>query len=161
MARLALGRMIEAFAHRAYVPLVFLLTALTASAVSQLASPHLDSVGASGGIMGLFGFLAFMARRRRNLMPPGFGTAILIDVGVIAVMGIAGYGYIDNWAHAGGFAGGALLGWLMIPRTGRTPHWEPSRPIRVLGDVAMGILGVASLGAIAVMIYRMYLAHPA
>jgi membrane associated rhomboid family serine protease len=154
MALLALGRFMEAYSHRAYVPIVFLLTALAASFASYLHVPA--SVGASGGIMGMFGFLAFMARRRREVMPPGFGKAILIDIGVIAAMGIFGRGYIDNWAHAGGFAAGALLGWLMIPRGGRTAYWEPSRPIRRLGDVALGILLLASLGTVVILVARLF-----
>jgi len=156
MALLALGRFLEAYSHRAYVPLVFLLTALAASTASLAFSPIGASVGASGGIMGMFGFLAFMARRRRDVMPPGFGKAILIDIGVIAAMGIFGRGYIDNWAHAGGFAAGALLGWLMIPRGGRTAYWEPSRPIRRLGDVALGILLLASLGTVVILVARLF-----
>jgi membrane associated rhomboid family serine protease len=107
-------------------------------------------------VMGIFGFLAFMAYRRRDVMPPGFGKAILIDIGVIAAMGIFGRGYIDNWAHAGGFAAGALLGWLMIPRGGRTAYWEPSRPIRRLGDVSMAILLLASLGTIYMLVTRLF-----
>jgi len=156
MALLALGRFMEAYSHRAYVPLVFLLTALAASATSLAFSPAEASVGASGGIMGMFGFLAFMARRRRDVMPPGFGKAILIDIGVIAAMGIFGRGYIDNSAHAGGFVAGALLGWLMIPRGGRTAYWEPSRPIRRLGYVALGILLLASLGTVVILVARIF-----
>lgn len=110
--------------------------------------------------MGMFGFLAFMARRRRDMMPPGFGKAILIDIGVIAAMGIFGRGYIDNVAHAGGFLAGALLGWLMIPRGGRTAYWEPSRPIRRLGDVAMVILLLGSLFTVAMLVKRLFLTPP-
>lgn len=155
MALLALGRFMEAYSHRAYVPIVFLLTALAASTASYL---NVDaSVGASGGIMGMFGFLAFMARRRRDVMPPGFGKAILIDIGVIAAMGFFGRGYIDNWAHAGGFVAGALLGWLMIPRPlQRTAYWEPSRPIRLLGDASLVILLLASLGTVGILVARLF-----
>jgi rhomboid protease GluP len=154
MALLALGRFMEAYSHRAYVPIVFLFTALAASFASFLNVPA--SVGASGGIMGMFGFLALMARRRREVMPPGFGRAILIDIGVIAAMGIFGRGYIDNWAHAGGFLAGALLGWLMIPRGGRTAYWEPSRPIRRLGDASLAILLLGSLGTVGILVARLF-----
>jgi len=163
MALLAIGRFLEAFAHRAYVPIVFLLTALAASYTSYFWSPvtHVDaSVGASGGILGLFGFLAVLARVRRDVMPPGFGRAILADISVIAAMGIFGWGYIDNSAHAGGFISGALLGWLMIPRVrgGRTtPYWEPSRPIRIIGDVSLGILLLAALATIGLLVWRIFL----
>jgi hypothetical protein len=80
----------------------------------------------------------------------------VIVIGVFAAMGILGRGYIDNWAHAGGFAAGALLGWLMIPRGGRTAYWEPSRPIRRLGDAALAILLLASLGTVAVLVAHLF-----
>ena len=151
MALLALGRMIEAFGHRAYVPILFFLTALAASAASYGWSGAEASVGASGGILGLFGFLAVMARRRRELMPAGFGRAIVTDIFVIAAIGVLGYGHVDNWAHAGGFVSGAFLGWLMIPRGGRTPYWEPSPAIRILGDVALGLTLLAAIGTALVL----------
>jgi rhomboid protease GluP len=154
LALLAIGRFLEAYAHRAYVPLVFLLTALAASTASYFFSPSPASVGASGGVLGLFGFLAVMARVRRRMLPPGFDRAIVADIAVVVAMGIFGWHYIDNVAHAGGFVAGAALGWLMIPRGGRTPYWEASKPIRVLGDVSLGILVLAALFTAAIIILR-------
>ena len=156
MGILALGRFLEAFAHRAYVPLVFLLTALAASTASVMAGLSDASVGASGGVLGLFGFLAVMARIRRDMLPPGFGRAILADIAVITVMGVLGAGYVDNAAHAGGFVSGAALGWLMIPRGGRTPYWEPSPAIRVLGTVALAILVLGALATSALLVARLF-----
>lgn len=156
---LALGKFLEAFSHRAYVPLVFLLTALAASTSSYLAGHAEASVGASGGLMGLFGFLAAMARIRRDRLPPGFGRAITADIAVIAAMGIMGAGYVDNFAHAGGFISGAALGWLMIPRSGRTPYWEPSPAIRALGTAAMGILLAGAVGTAAWLVITLFVHH--
>jgi len=157
---LALGRFLESFAHRVYVPLVFLLTAVAASTASYFGSGFSGaeaSVGASGGLMGLFGFLAALARIRRDRLPPGFGRAILTDIAVIAAMGILGAGYVDNFAHGGGFLSGAALGWLMIPRGGRTPHWEPSAAIRKLGTLAMGIVLAGAVGTAAWLVYTLFL----
>ena len=160
MALLALGRFMEAYSHRAYVPIVFLLTALAASATSYAFTPAEASVGASGGIMGIFGFLAFMARKRRDVMPPGFGRAILIDIGVIAAMGVLGRGYIDNRAHLGGFVAGVILGWLMIPRPlQRTAYWEPSGPIRRIGEVALGLVLLGALFTAGMLVDGIFL-HP-
>ncbi len=156
MAILALGRFLEAFAHRVYVPLVFLLTALAASTTSVVVHHAEASVGASGGVLGLFGFLAVMARVRRDMLPPGFGRAILADIAVITLMGILGAGYVDNAAHAGGFVSGAALGWLMIPRGGRTPYWEPSRAIRALGTAALAILVLAGVATSALLVARLF-----
>jgi membrane associated rhomboid family serine protease len=148
MALTALGRVLEAFAHRAFVPLVFLLSALGGGIASVVLMPHGVSVGASGGIMGMFGFLAVTAYRRRRLTPPGFGRALLTDIGIIAAMGVVGYQFIDNAAHAGGFAAGALAGLLAVPTGGDRPHWEPSRAVRLAGDAALGVL-FAAAGATA------------
>ncbi|HEU4557149.1 MAG TPA: rhomboid family intramembrane serine protease [Longimicrobium sp.] len=153
---LALGRFLEGYAHRAYVPLVFLLTALAASTASYLGT-GVDSVGASGGVLGLFGFLATLARVRRDKLPPGFGRAILADIAVIAMIGIVGAGQVDNWAHAGGFVSGAALGWLMIPRGGRAPYWEPSPAIRTLGTAALAILVLGTLATAILLIARLFL----
>lgn len=154
---LALGRFLEAYAHRAYVPLVFLLTSLAASTASFLAHQADASVGASGGVLGLFGFLAMMARIRRDKLPPGFGRAILADIAVIAMIGILGAGFVDNAAHGGGFVAGAALGWLMIPRGGRTPYWEPSPAIRNLGTVALGILVLGAVATAALLVARLFI----
>lgn len=156
---LALGRFLEAFTHRAYVPLVFLLTAVAASTASVMASQWTGagaSVGASGGVLGLFGFLAMLARIRRDHLPPGFGRAIITDIAVITIMGVLGAGYVDNAAHAGGFLTGAALGWLMIPRGGRTPYWEPSPAIRALGTAAMAIVLAGALATAAWLVAALF-----
>ncbi|HYH81349.1 MAG TPA: rhomboid family intramembrane serine protease [Longimicrobium sp.] len=156
MGILALGRFLEAFAHRAYVPLVFLLTSLAATSTSVIVALADASVGASGGVLGLFGFLAVMARIRRDMLPPGFGRAILADIAVITIMGVLGAGYVDNAAHAGGFLSGAALGWLMIPRGGRTPYWEPSRAIRVLGTASLVILMLGAVSTAAWLVVALF-----
>ncbi len=104
-----LSRVIAALAPvRLLLPL-FLLSLLTGSAASLLLMPHADSVGASGGIMGLLGFLTIHGFRFRGFLPPGIGAGILRSVGAMIILGILGAGFIDNAAHAGGFAGGALF----------------------------------------------------
>lgn len=152
LALTALGRLLEAYAHRAYVPLAFLLSALGASAASVALTPGGLSVGSSGGIMGMFGFLAVMALRRRRLMPPGIGQAVLVNVGIIAGMGIVGYTFIDNAAHAGGLLAGGILGLLSVPAAGEEPYWTPGRIARAAGDLSLGILLLAALATIAILL---------
>lgn len=143
----SLGRIVEAYSHRAFLPILFLLSAIGASAASLVVYPNTPSLGASGGIMGLFGFLAVIGARRRRLMPEGFGKAIAIDVGLIALMGIAGYQFIDNAAHGGGLLTGALIGLAAIPREGDTPFWTPSRAVQLAGTASLAVIVLAAVAA--------------
>lgn len=151
MALLALGEMVERLAHRAYLPLVFLVAALAGGAGSFVVFPHAPSVGASGGIMGLIGFTLVLSLRRRELLPRKLAKSLLADVGWVAAMGLAGYRYIDNGAHAGGLLAGALLGLLLVPRGGDAPHWEPPPAVRVAGWASLAVVAASAAAAIAAM----------
>jgi membrane associated rhomboid family serine protease len=154
MALLAVGPEVERLSHRAYLPLVFLAAALAGGAGSMLLYPHTTSVGASGGLMGVIGFLVVLAHRRRELLPSDMGRRLLMDVGWIALLGVVGYAFIDNGAHAGGLLGGAALGLLLVPRGGVTPHWEPSAAVRAAGWASLAVIAVAVLtAAIAMFAY--------
>ena len=156
LALLALGRLVEAYAHRAFVPLVFLLSAGVASVASLVFLPYENSVGASGGLMGLFGFLAVLGWRRRRLMPEGFGRAIAMDVGLVAVIGIVGYQFVDNAAHGGGLLAGALLGLLFVPTGGETAYWTPPRALRMAGDAALALLIAVVIATVLLVVLRAY-----
>ncbi|HYJ80158.1 MAG TPA: hypothetical protein VEW03_11175, partial [Longimicrobiaceae bacterium] len=67
-------------------------------------------------------------------------------------MGIVGYTFIDNAAHAGGLLAGLAIGLLSVPAAGGQPHWTPSLLVQRVGDVALGILLVAALGTIAILL---------
>ena len=150
-ALLALGTLVERYAHRAFVPLVFLLAALAGDAGSFLVFPHTTSVGASGGIMGMVGFALALSLRRRALLPKSLASAILRDIGWIAVMGLAGYRFIDNGAHAGGLLAGIAVGALLVPRGGATPHWEPAPAVRAAGWAALAVIAASAIAAAVVM----------
>jgi membrane associated rhomboid family serine protease len=112
----SLGRTMETRGVRSYVPLVFLAAALAGGACSILLPPESRSVGASGGLMGMFGFLGVMAWRRKNHLPEGFLRTLMINVAIIALMGVVAYRFIDNAAHGGGLLAGVLIGLTAIPR---------------------------------------------
>ena len=155
MTLLALGGLLERYSHRACVPLVFLLTALAGGLGSVALYPNATSVGASGGIMGLVGFALVLSLRRRALLPRSLMHELLADVGWVAVMGLAAYRYIDNAAHGAGVLAGALLGLLLVPRGGDTPHWEPSAPVRAAGYAALAGVAASAVAAVAVMFGRL------
>jgi membrane associated rhomboid family serine protease len=137
MALLSLGRETEVLANRAYLALVFLAAVLGGSLASFAVPPDAPSVGSSGGLMGLIGFLGVLGYRRRETVPAGFLKMVLLNVAVIAGIGIVGMGLIDNAAHAGGLLAGALLGAVFIPTTRARPRWVTGRVVQAAGVAAM------------------------
>ena len=76
---------------------------------------------------------------------------LFIAAGVLltALIGVIGFRYIDNAAHAGGLAAGMLYAIVVFP-----PSSSPIRPRstitdRVAGVVSMGVLNAAALFAIS------------
>lgn len=111
-AMLSLGLLLERTAHRKLLVPLWLAGALSGSLASWALLPHENSVGASGGLMALFGFLAVMGWRRRELLPPDFGASLLRGLLFMGVLGALAWTIIDNGAHGGGLAAGALAGWV-------------------------------------------------
>jgi membrane associated rhomboid family serine protease len=140
MALLSLGRETEVLAHRAFVPLVFLVAVVAGSLASYALPPDVTSVGASGGIMGLIGFLGVLAYRRRESVPAGFLNMIILNIAVIGGIGLVGFRFVDNAAHLGGLVAGAVLGVLLIPATSARPAWTPSPVVQTAGTGALGLL---------------------
>ncbi|HST63205.1 MAG TPA: rhomboid family intramembrane serine protease, partial [Longimicrobium sp.] len=143
-----LGRTMETRGPRAWVPLVFLLAALAGGAASLALPPDVASVGASGGLMGMFGFLLVMAYRRKRDLPEGFLQGLLLNIGIIAVVGAVAYQFIDNAAHAGGLLAGVLMGLLAIPGDARVPRWTGGPLLARAGHVATGLVWLAATVAL-------------
>ncbi|MBI4246422.1 MAG: rhomboid family intramembrane serine protease, partial [Candidatus Rokubacteria bacterium] len=98
------------------------------------------TIGASGSIFGLLGALVAFGRRRGGL----FGGIVLREYGQWAlVMFVFGFfmSGVNNWAHAGGFAGGFLAG-LALAITER--RGETALDHLLAG--ALGVLTVAGFG---------------
>ncbi len=113
--------------------LVIYTLALVGGSLASLATTIPVSVGASGAIFGLFGALAVFAIRHRRLIAPRARVPLLLNLAAILAANVAlgiALPFIDNAAHAGGFAAGAL-GALVL------------RPVRVLGPSG----GIAELAA--------------
>jgi membrane associated rhomboid family serine protease len=157
MALLAVGRLVEMHGHPLYVPAVFLVSALCASAASFFFSAAPISVGASGGIMGLIGFLAVIGIRRRHVVPRGFLRSIAMSIALTAATGLVARHFIDNAAHAGGLLGGILLGLVYVRRRhGRrqeddassTVHLNASGLARAAGWLSGAALVVATVATV-------------
>ena len=142
MALLAVGRETEVLAQRPLLPIVFLAAVVAGALASFLAPPGNPSVGSSGGLMGLIGFLGVLGYRRREAVPGGFLNMVVLNIVVIAGIGILGFSFVDNAAHAGGLAAGVLLGALFIPTTRSRPTWTAGRAVTAAGAVSMAILAL-------------------
>ncbi len=94
------------------------------------------TVGASACISGLIGAILYYGRRSGSSMASSYATQ--------TAMMLVLYGFfmpgIDNYAHAGGFAGGYLVGRILDPLT-------PERGDHTM--VALGLLGASVLAIIA------------
>jgi rhomboid protease GluP len=93
------------------------------------------SVGASANIFGLLGALFHYGRRTGNTHARQAGLQYALFLGVIGL--IPGMG-VDNWAHAGGFAGGFLASLVLDPLTReRVDHMVVGLVCLVLTVVAL------------------------
>ena len=95
---------------------IYLLSGLAGSLASLAVHPDSVCIGASGAIMGLLG--ATIVAGLRYKRGPGGLIAWAAVTAVFTFVAGAGVG-VDNAAHAGGFAAGALLGLLLYPRPER------------------------------------------
>jgi len=135
----SLARIARSIASEAQILLVFFVAALAGSVASTLLL-GVTSIGASGGILGWGGMLLGMALRHRELQPTGLVSLIMRWIVLLALIGVAGMGFIDNAAHAGGLLAGLALGlWFVRNEEVALPT---GRPLPIAGWVAVGaVLG--------------------
>src|SRR5262245_17421527 len=132
------GGLIEAYDRPLRVPLVYLAAVIGGS----LASTWLisaTSLGASAGRLGLAGY-PFVVAGRNSGVPGWVRKMILSTIVSVGVLGLAGFAFIDNAAHAGGLLAGMLVGWVS------TSTLAADRP---LDRPALDALGWASAGILA------------
>lgn len=137
------GQNVEALGGRWVLPLVLLLSMISGSLFSLAVSPY-DSVGASGGILGLLGYLLIFAWKQKQILPPGFGKDLLVNLGLVVLMGVLMHGMIDNWAHLGGFLMGAVIGLILIPFDLRRLMSGEPLGLQIAGKASLGALVLAA-----------------
>jgi membrane associated rhomboid family serine protease len=140
------SKIIENIVHRAYVPLLFLISGAVGSIFSVLLYPHTPSIGASGGLMGLCGFITTAAYFDRAKFPPKYLRQSIEGIAFVGIFGLAGFAFIDNAAHLGGLCAGLALGWLFRPRS--EDVWVQKLIQRVS---ALSVLALTILGGFAVL----------
>ena len=152
---MAAFRQLAPLALREYGPwrmfTIYTLSSLFGFWVSVLAGVSL-TIGASAAVCGLIGALVYFGKARGG----DWGRLVYRQIGGWAV-GILLFGMlipgINNWGHAGGFAAGVVLGFLL--------GYVEKRPENVLHRILGGLCLLATGAVLAWMIFlavmfRMY-----
>ncbi len=129
------------------------VTGFTVSSIAGLYLGHLPivggamfSVGASAPIFGLLGALVHYGRRTGNSHVGQAGLQYALFMGVFGLI----FPGIDNWAHAGGFAGGWLASLVLDPsKRERVDHLA----------LAVGCLGLTLVALIASFVTALPVLH--
>jgi rhomboid protease GluP len=103
-----------------------------AGGVASYAFSSAPSVGASGAIFGMIGGLAAFYYVSRRLLGEMSRQQLGSLITVVMINLFIGFStpLIDNSAHLGGLAGGALAGWLLAPRLEVDERLYPPQVVR-------------------------------
>lgn len=134
-----LGRRMEILARWPHLPLVFLIAAWAGGECSARLFDT-PSVGASGGLMGWLGFLLVFETLHGRLVPIKSRRRLLAGLLLTGLIGLVGYRFIDNAAHAGGLVAGMIYAGIVFPKS-TSVH----RPVSNLTDWLAGGLAMAVL----------------
>ncbi len=140
-----LGKRVEVFARWPHLPLVFLFAACMGGEASARFTGA-TSVGASGGLMGWLGFLLVFETLHKALVPRRARRRLAAGVFLTAIIGIIGYRFIDNAAHAGGLFAGMLYAAMVFPASS-----SPHRPRSTVTDLVAGAAALFAIVAATVM----------
>lgn len=143
-----LGRRLEVFARWPHLPMVFLFSACVGGEASArfVAAP---SVGASGGLMGWLGFLLVFETLHKLLVPLRARRRLAAGVLLTALIGLVGYRYIDNAAHAGGLLAGMAYAVIVFPKSSSTIRPSITVTDRIVGAACLFVLAASALLAIS------------
>ena len=150
-ALLYLGKRLEVFARWPHVPLVFLFSAcIGGEASARFVSA--TTIGASGGLMGWLGFLLVFESLHSRLVPRSSRRRLVAGVLLTGLVGLIGYRFIDNAAHAGGLVAGMLYALIVFPKSASPNRPNTTVTDRIAGIAALGILIAATLLAVVVIL---------
>jgi rhomboid protease GluP len=142
-ALLSVSSFLEADLGSARYFSLFLLAGLGGSAASFLFHARVVSAGASGAIFGLIGFAIAFYRREGSARGRDIRAFMMRWALYAFVFGL--FVRADNFAHAGGFAAGFLLGSVMEVRE------DDRRRFRPLWNVLAGLLALVLVASFALV----------
>jgi len=147
-ALIYLGRRLEVFARWPHLPMVFLFSACAGGEASArfVAAP---SVGASGGLMGWLGFLLVFETLHKSLVPLSARRRLAAGVFLTALIGLVGYRYIDNAAHAGGLLAGMSYAAIVFPKSSSTERPNSTVADRIAGGACLVVLAASAFLAVS------------
>lgn len=148
LALLQFARIIEQTIHSAFMPIVFLVSAVCGSIFSLILYPNATSVGASGGLMGLLGFMTVAVLLEQQKYPPKYLRRLIEGIIFVALLGLFGFAFIDNAAHLGGLCGGAMTGWVFLRRAATKEGAARRRRVQLMGILSLVAIGIIALTAI-------------
>jgi membrane associated rhomboid family serine protease len=148
----ALGRLVEQLFGSLRMLVIFVAAGAAGSVASAIwGEAARMSVGASGAVFGLLGAALAIMLRLRGVFPEAWRRQVMFNLLVVIALNLyIGYSVkmVDNAAHMGGLAGGALLGLLLVPtREG------PGAVARALLRGAAAALCAACLASAALTAY--------
>lgn len=137
LAVYVLGPQLESLLGRVRFLALYLVSALSASALVMWAAPQFQgTLGASGAVFGLFAAYLVVALKVKAPLQP-----ILVILGVNLLITVVGRSFISWQGHLGGFVGGILVALALVyaPKQQRA-RWQWS---------AVGVLTLLVLAAVA------------
>ncbi|XWX03447.1 rhomboid family intramembrane serine protease [Aggregatilineales bacterium SYSU G02658] len=116
-----LGREVEMFYGQQRFLAIYFLGGLAGSIASAgIGNYAIPSVGASGAILAVWAAQMVFLYTNRSLFGPVRIRQVLVQnlvyLGAFTFIGFVPGSRVDNWAHIGGFIGGAAIAWLLPVR---------------------------------------------
>jgi rhomboid protease GluP len=146
--------------------IIYILGGLLGSVLSVLLNPaNVYSVGASGAVFAIFAAQIIYLYRNRAMLGEGANqqlrsslviAGLNFGVGILSALGSGSGASIDNWGHIGGFLGGVILGWWLIPIYRVFPHPTQADTVIIRDHNALdkryAIIGAYVVGLLALLL---------
>ena len=125
----------------------FLAAVIAGGVATETFVPGTPSIGASGGLLGVLGMLLAFELLHPRLVPNSARRRLVAGVLATFAIGLVGYQFIDNAAHAGGLAAGIIYSLIVFPKSRSARRPKANRTDRVVGGLAGVVLTASALWA--------------